>query len=1653
MRLRNLIIILTLLSSSIILSKGLVEIIPLEQINKQEYYLRLVNLCNRENQSITTDKVQKLLESEYFKKIQYDSLEHKMYRTSLRVISIEDKDYSKNLDNYLQVLSFYRDNNTSQEEFKEWFSNLEYIAKQRRYIIKKYLENTKNLVVNNQLCKEGDLDWSFSSYGKFKFGVKNFNIEVEFIDSIDLYAHRFEDMMLIQSTIGKYTFVDRHWYGTGGKVTWDKSGVRGVNAKIIGDYEINMINPKYKIDSCIFTNPTWFDEPMSGILEDKLMSKNSKLRGRYPRFSSHRADIEFHRLAEYFNFKGKVRQEANSIKGFSSGKNASELTFKDTSGVSAKFTVSEVALKKNFLFSPKATVRLTYNDITDFIVNNQITVRYAQKDEVLRFGTTSGKNSNVRYLNSFHNLLFNADNMIYDTKTKDLVFENKKYGNTVTKKTYFESTNYFDEKYFLDIFGFNDTHPFSMIMGYRRKYPHDEKIYLDDFANYIRHDISEIKLMINSFSKKGFVHYNQEEGYFYPLQKTSDYLKFFSKKKDYDQIRFVGSIDSLKRIGTINLDSMSFIIYKPDYIQISETKKVFIIPEIPINYRKGGSFKTGGELSFGPLYMYGGDYDFDYEKYTLGIKEAEKLRIRMHTGEYNEYGEPEYKVVSSDIEEVDGYAVIDYPNNKSTMYKFKEYPQFVSNKPSFIYWNKKSIAGGAYNKERFFYKLKPFKLDSLSESGTSNISFDGVLHSSVFPEFEQKIKVQKDFSLGFNLNTGENWKHSYGNSKFKGELSLDSKGLQGNGRFIYKTIDFFSSDMVFLLDDFHCTVDSTNIVESHIEKLPALDFTDARMHWSTRNDSMLFNSQKNPILVGEKKDTELKGSLLFTGNEYLGSGVSKYKYMKIKSQRINYKVKGVKADSARIEIYDKGIKDNLFESDSVSFSYDYKSKIGTCNFKSEKHPSLFPINNIVAESQGLKFNLQALEFTPIDEEPFFMQSVRDDMEDVSFFADKITYNTKKRSLKLDGIDQLKVYTSEIKLADNSVEVQLGGSLGKIGNAELYLDDAKHHRLIEANIDLNNSASYRANGKYLYYDRNKTPDTIGVMYLSREIIGIVGYANVNKKNTFQISPEFECFGKVGINSTKLELSIKGVLRIRDIDARLKSEWFPVNFEFVADSIYVPLNKLKRNQYIGPVYSYKTNSIYPCYINKRRKTDDRTLLNTKSLYMKSTDNNYVEFMSKDKINNPLNFGSFISLNKFNGDYFGNTNLTLLPKTGFIKQKHFGEFTYLRSENKFEMSLASSYKFPLQEEILDKINSFVANASGLFDDKEEEIVSDTTDSGELSETEKLEDEVEALEDEEEDEEASEEEEEIEVDEEGNPIIKISKEELAFTHDFKKIGFNETEIKEKYFDKVDHKLVQKLMGVIDTNSIKNYIQNYFEDKEDKTFSVDKKSMTNIVFQNTDYIFNKRAKAYYSKSQIDVHSFGEYKINKKLDGVIELKEGRNYSSFTIYLSLNENDWIMLNYNVQKLNIFCSNAEIMTELSELSEGDRTYEDKDNKKIKLTIMAMSSSDARRKKQNYDIIVKRNKETAAEARKRRLKEKKRKLEQKRKERAAKLKKEKEEKELKARLELEKKKRLEMEAKKKKEAAAKKKTSKKKKSTKKKTSKKKNSKKKTTSKKKKN
>jgi hypothetical protein len=189
---------------------------------------------------------------------------------------------------YLESLNAMENKGLIEKQFDNWITvNTNMLTELKSSKNKDYgdfLEFCINLFENSALrYSEAGLTWMVTT-SEYQFRYKN---EVPFVimNNHDLIGVRKVDSIVIKNTGGIYYPLINTWKGNKGSVDWARAGFSDKVFCTFNDYEVDTKTNNYKVDTVTFHHPTFFDVPIQGNFEDKVLVLTGNDVS-YPRFES-----------------------------------------------------------------------------------------------------------------------------------------------------------------------------------------------------------------------------------------------------------------------------------------------------------------------------------------------------------------------------------------------------------------------------------------------------------------------------------------------------------------------------------------------------------------------------------------------------------------------------------------------------------------------------------------------------------------------------------------------------------------------------------------------------------------------------------------------------------------------------------------------------------------------------------------------------------------------------------------------------------------------------------------------------------------------------------------------------------------------------------------------------------------------------------------------------------------------------------------------------------------------------------------------------------------------------------------------------------------------------------------------------------------------
>ena len=1195
--------------------------------------------------------------------------------------------------NLLNAFIAFGNSTQGVDSFDAWLTILEKMLPDKKHFtlstINKFHEFTYNLLKFNALNKSRGTYWHSNS-ANFHFEYVNNQIKVIF-DKINLTCNIRRDSITIFDTKGILYPLDYKWVGEGGRLTWERfarprKSKKRKKHKIdfdphrvyadLQNYQIDVKSVKLQADSVNFVFEKYFKRPILGKLYDKITAGAKFETATYPRFSSYTKRFAIDSIAEDFSYNGGFSMQGKKIIGTGDEKQDAYLTMYRDKKPFVKIATKKIVFQPQVIISPKSAVTIYIGN--DSIYHHSLLFKYMkgrQQMSLIRDGKGMSKSL---YFNTYHKLKMDIEELTWTKGDSAIYMGNLPGSGGVISRAIFESLNYFEKSDFRKLQQIDTINPvlaLKLFLDKRAKwggYGHFDDFTMQEYARERRQSRHSIERTLRALSYKGFLFYDEEKKYAHATDYLFSYLKSRSGKIDHDIIKLYSGVYRSSRFqmddkntslsknqhnGILDLTSYNLRLFgvdsipiiakkKTEFITLTETDSIAKERVIPltiksrdksVTFKKNRDFLFDGELTVGAFTFVGSKFFFNYDKFIFNLDSVDYLKITV--AEYDEYGEiVDRKPVLNQIEGITGDLYVDDPNNKAGKDTLHQYPIFISEKDSYVYYSDSTFQEVTYPRKNFFFKMFPYTVDSLNDFSTNTWKLPGEFTSGgIMPVIRDSMAIQTDttnyfsknknkyisvYSLGFDRKIKSTGTPLYGGKgKFYDSMKLSMKGLIGMGRLDYISSTTLAKDFVFYIDSLTA---SANLFE--IDKrakgveFPEADVTKADIVWQPYKDRLKSTNTVKPfamfgnkVLAGDS--IKLWGSLIVTPKGLEGSGTMRFANGTLTSNRYKYKAFSLEGDSTNFSLKaDVADIDTSFILRNTHAMVSFVKKSGV--FQANKGGSYaeFPINKYVCYMDQFTWNMNqdkiamtTTDQTPkedLDEQLFMIGSefisIHPKQDSLHFIAKSSVYNLRKHVIIANDVKLIKtgdasIYPNEPVIIHPNAQMQVLHTARMIVNRSL-----RYHELHNANVNIKGRLKYTASGDYHYIDETGGKQIIHFNELKLDTaMNTVGSGKILVNQSFTLSPNYEFQGDVKLFAEKEFLEFAGYVRLKHDCPQQGRHKIKFISEIDPKEIYIPLSAKPRDvdkrKIFAAIFLTNENShIYSSFLTSRKGYSDNPVL---------------------------------------------------------------------------------------------------------------------------------------------------------------------------------------------------------------------------------------------------------------------------------------------------------------------------------------------------------------------------------------------------------------------------------------------------------------------------
>lgn len=690
-----------------------------------------------------------------------------------------------------------------------------------------------------------------------------------------------------------------------------------------------------------------------------------------------------------------------------------------------------------------------------------------------------------------------------------------------------------------------------------------------------------------------------------------------------------------------------------------------------------------------------------YFMYLAKSTTVDSVRIFVEAFEPDVNGNIPFKKVKTVIENANGELRIDAPKNHSGWGKAPTFPQFQSFKDSYAFYDSKTIYKGAYNRDKFYFKLDPFTIDSLDNFRNEGLVFDGEFSSAgIFPVFREKLTLQKDYSLGFIRQTPPGGFPLYGGvGNFDKEIRLSSKGLRAGGELKFSASISQVPDLLLFPDSASGMATTFDVKEQeNPDEFPMAHGDTVMLNFRPYQDLLQAKNLKKPF-TAYKENAEFKGRFDLTKHELTGAGKVDFGKADLSANRILFIKRKFFSDTCDFHI--KAFEETgfTFSTINVNAKIDFDGRVGEFISNGEGSYVRFDKNQYIAYMDRFKWfmdnddvelgdtkqKMDANVENALDlEGPEFI-SIHPKQDSLRFFAPAAKYNLRKFIINCLNVPFINVADARLYPDSGKVTIFKNAVIDTLKNASILANTvSKYHNIRNVKANIFSRRNYFGTGDYLYVDENDKKFLIKFTAIKPDTAGeTISEGDISEKDNFNFNDYFSFAGHVKLSASNEFLFFDGGTKIVHLCSRMKKSYLKFKGDINPKEIQIPIPPDAKDMFGAPIvnaimYSPDTTAVYSGFLSPKSGRNDKVLVSASGFLSYSKETQEYEIGSREKLVENNLPGNFLSLNTANCEVYGEGKFDIGADLGQVKMQSVGSARHKTTNDSAQINLLMTIDF---------------------------------------------------------------------------------------------------------------------------------------------------------------------------------------------------------------------------------------------------------------------------------------------------------------------------------------------------------------------------------------
>ena len=1224
---------------------------------------------------------------------------------------------------------------------------------------------------------------------------------------------------------------------------------------------MNLSKTELFAENVTFTYKGKIEKPIKGSFAFRAANRVDKSNVTYPSFASYSNKINLGNIGEGLVLTGGFSISGRTINTASADMGNSTLILSKAGVQKFKAVSKGFEITDSAVTSRQAAIIIPFSG--DTIFHFGVRFSYLKTKSILKLTQSTGNFKNANFYDTYHKLEINTEAAQYDINKNKIDFYIINARNQVPVKLY--STEYFEEDRFDQLKGIFPFNPLQIAIGYSKS-GKGNSFYADDLATANKQNPATVRSAMGILAQEGFAEYNPQSGFIKLTKKAWHYYLSKTNRKDFDGIQ-LQSLSPQKTNVTLDMLTKKMVANGVKRTYLCRPLNVYMEPDSSgeVIIEKNRKITFSGFVNAGRFQFGGKSFRFDYDSFMVHMGRVDVVNINI-SKDYNIgiYGGEniKHKRLGIELDKSKGELYVSKPNNKSGKRPTPEYPIFHASTGGVVYFDKKEILGGAYDRNVFF-KIPPFTVDSLNSEQEQAIAFDGIFHSKgIFPEFKERLTLQHDLSLGFEHSVPKEGYPIYGTKgRYYEKLSLNMLGIRGSGKLETMGATILSEDLIFYPDSLIAIGSSADVKKQTTTEVhhPDIQIEEHEVKWFPKRDTLIFQTFNKPFTLYANNAT-FEGKVGLTPKASFADGKMITHGSEIVSAKHLLKEESFLSRYSNFKINSTASEKPNMVSSNVKVDFDLKGNKAVISPEVEGYASdTFPHVQYSTSISRCEWDLEKQTLTmgnkkDVKSKLADFYSVNPEADSLRFKAGYAFYDLKKQFLNVLGVQTVKVADCQILPDSAQLTIFEGGKIETLENAVVQMDSAnKFHKLTKAKIDILSRNEFSGTAQYDYSTSEKETHKEAVSefvfseitektalkrkktIMTKRLI-TVAKIYIEEEEKLHISQGILFKGFMELHSNQKNPVFNGFVKLDLKHTNNVGSWIAYQREVDSSEVVLNLAEAKTDNgtpiSTGIHISVDGTKAYSSFISAKENESDKDLFKVVgNLKFDPVSKEYIVADPK-KMQNPFTDGNLLSLN---------------DNTSSIRFE--GKANFIQPLTDFDIATSVIGKGNLDS------SSYFINMMASI-----------------------------------------------------PMNKVNPAALlSMTNN---IALYAAERSAPYANDYTDQLRVKLVNIIGKKAFDSYEKQVSQGNQ-KNLSTISKLSTSLVLSQVNLVWSPQYSAFYSKGPIGVSNILKKEVNAMIDGYVEIKRSTTGDAIRILLTPQGEKWYYISYENYRLAL-CSNDEEFT---------------------------------------------------------------------------------------------------------------------------------------------